>query len=73
MNVLISVLCIYLAMGLGVGITYHMLMNHVAETFEEDIPEFNINHVKFIIHVMVAWPWFIRDISVEEYEDEEDC
>jgi uncharacterized protein YneF (UPF0154 family) len=71
MSVLISIICIYLAIGLGVGITYHMLMNHVAETFEEDIPEFNINHVKFIIHTMVAWPWLIRDISGDE--DEEDC
>ena len=70
MSILVSIACIYLAIGLGVGICYHALMSHVANVYEEDIPEFNVGHVKFILHNMVAWPWFIYDMSKEvDFED----
>lgn len=65
MSILVSIACIYLAIGLGVGICYHILMNQVADAFDEEIPEFNVNHVKFILHTMVAWPWLIYEMSKE--------
>lgn len=70
MSILVSIACIYLSIGLGVGICYHTLMNQLAEAFDEEIPEFNVEHIKFILHTTVAWPWLVREMSKEvDYED----
>ena len=70
MSILVSIGCIYLAIGLGVGICYQVTMYVVADAYDEDIPKFGTKDFKFILNTMVFWPRLIRDMTKEvEFED----